>query len=152
MLDKSMIRFVDLFSLQTWENEGEFLSSNGEFKVVFCDIEIEGREVRKWQQSLLEAVGQSTFNLAYCEENNKMEFLIHTNSEVGCFDKIEVGSSSQIGSLNNQHDVMGYVLRKGKIEFDGLFSEKGGRFYWEQNRNMIMIVHKTTLTLKMISV
>ena len=39
-----------------------------------------------------------------------------------------------------------YNLEHNKgIEFSGLFSEEGGRFYQEQNRNVIMQVEKTDL-------
>lgn len=152
MLDKSKIELVDLYALQSWSMENsQFISSSGDFKIVYCDIEIEGREVRKWQQPLLEAVGESTFGLIYCVENNVTKYLIQTISEVGCFDKIEMGPSVQLGPcddgkanivdrlfISNMND------KKG-VEFEGLFSEEGGRFYHEQNRNVIMKIQKEDL-------
>lgn len=152
MLDRSDIQLVDLFSLKSWKkNDEEIYSKTGAFKVVYCDIEIEGREVRKWQQPLFEATGQSVFGLIYCIENNIQKFLIQTKSEVGCFDKIEIGPSVQL-EPNDDHNsnivdaLFSYNIthRKG-IEFSGLFSEEGGRFYQEQNRNVIMKIEKTDL-------
>ena len=152
MLDRSEIRLVDLYSLTSWERKPDEISSeHGAFKVVYCDIEIEGREVRRWQQPLLEATGQSVFGLIYCVEDNIQKFLIQTKSEVGCFDKIEIGPSVQLepgenpnASLVDALFTYRYGHKKG-IEFSGLFSEEGGRFYQEQNRNVIMRIEKSDL-------
>ncbi len=152
MLEKSEVSLVDLYSLESWKRTETSISSNrGSFRIVYCDIDIEGREVRKWQQPLLEAIGQSTFGLIYCIEDNIMKFLIHTKSEVGCFDKIEIGPSVQLEPLDNPNSsivdaLFSYNLDHNKgIEFSGLFSEEGGRFYQEQNRNIIMRIEKSDL-------
>ncbi len=152
MLDKSEIKLVDLYSLESWQRKDfEISSKHGSFKVVYCDIEIEGREVRRWQQPLFEATGQSTFALIYCIDDNIQKFLIHAKSEVGCFDKIEIGPSVQLDPVDNPNsslvDVLfSYNLDHGKgVEFSGLFSEEGGRFYQEQNRNVIMKIGKNDL-------
>lgn len=152
MLDKSEIELVDLHTLKNWKfnEQGEFCSYKGEFKIVYCNIEIEGREVCRWEQPLLEAEGQSTFGLIYCIENTIRKYLVQTKSEVGCFDKIEIGPSVQLGpheKINNLIDTLfTYNLSHGKgIEFSGLFSEEGGRFYQEQNRNIIMQIKKGDL-------
>lgn len=152
MLDRSEIKLVDLYSLKGWafDENGEFRSHNGEFKLVYCNIEIDGREVKTWEQPLLEAEGQSTFGLIYCIDNGIRKYLIQTKSEVGCFDKIEVGPSVQLGPSEKANNIvdalLNYNLSKNKgIEFSGLFSEEGGRFYQEQNRNIIMQIDKTDL-------
>ena len=148
MLDKSVIELVKLFSLKNWKMEsGEFVSEKANFKLIFCDIEIDGREVQHWQQPLLEATGESIFGLIYCIDNNIMYFLIHTKCEVGCFDKIEIGPSVQLEPKDCAKDnvekffMKNLEMEKG-IEFQGLFSEEGGRFYQEQNRNVIMQINK----------
>jgi len=156
MLDRSEIDLVDIYSLKTWKRTNEEISSeNGPFKIVYCDIEIEGREVRNWQQPLLEATGQSTFGLIYCVDDNIRRFLIQTKSEVGCFDKIEIGPSVQLDPLDTpDSNVVNILFEKNLeqnkgIEFCGLFSEEGGRFYHEQNRNVIMRIEKSDLPSKL---
>lgn len=152
MLEKSEIELVDLYALNDWRfNEyGEFCSDHGAFRVIYCNIEIEGREVRQWEQPLLKAEGQSIFGLIYCVENGVRKFLIQTISEVGCFDKIEVGPSVQLGpheKISNLVDalfIFNLSHNKG-IEFSGLFSEEGGRFYHEQNKNIIIQINKEDL-------
>lgn len=149
MLDKSTTELVDLYSLKNWafNENGEYTSPHADFRIVFCNIEIEGREVQKWQQPLLAANGESIFGLLYCVENNMMQFLIKAKSEIGCFDKIEIGPSVQLGpnekAENHIEELFVEKLKNNKdIEFQGLFSEEGGRFYHEQNRNVIMKMEK----------
>lgn len=168
MLDNSDIKLVPLKDLKSWKFEnGELYSNKCCFKVVYCDIEIEGREVRKWQQPLLEATGQSTFGLIYCSDKGKLKFLIHAKSEVGCFDRIEIGPSVQLEPFeradatiidkvfnenlaaferNQYDDISNTSLQlSGEVKFQGLFSEEGGRFYHEQNQNIIMQINKNDL-------
>ena len=115
--------------------------------MVYCNIEIDGREVRQWSQPLIQADGQSTFGLMYCIDNGVRKYLIQTKSEVGCFDKIEVGPSVQVGPCEKEYNSVEKLFynnlsRNEGIEFCGLFSEEGGRFYQEQNRNVVMRIHK----------
>ena len=152
MLDKSRIELVKLSDLSGWNfADGEFKSHGGPFKIVFCDIDIDGREVKHWQQPLLEASGQSVFGLIYCEDGDKKKFLVHTVSEVGCFDKIEIGPSVQLGPDNNDEDdpVIRLFLNGLKygdnVDFKGLFSEEGGRFYREQNLNVLLRTAKNLI-------
>lgn len=152
MLDKSDIELVKLKDLSDWEMvNGEIKSPTGAFKVIYCNIEIEGREVQKWQQPLLEAEGQSVFGLIYCIDEDMQKFLIHTKQEVGCFDKIEIGPSIQFEPNSEASETIVDKLfkenlkaKKG-VEFEGLFSEEGGRFYHEQNKNVIMKILKSDL-------
>lgn len=148
MLNQTNIELVDLYDLKKWEMvNGEYVSSEADFKVVFCNIEIDGREIRKWQQPLIEAIGQSVFGLIYCIENQTMKFLVHAKTEVGCFDRIEIGPSIQrssgekiITSIDKYFNDK--LLNNNGIDFQGIFSEEGGRFYHEQNKNVIMRVNK----------
>ncbi len=151
MLDKSTVELVKLDSLKSWSMvKGEFVSHGAEFKIIYCNIEIEGREVCCWQQPLIEAVGESKFGLIYCIEDNMMKFLIQTKSEVGCFDRIEIGPSVQLGpndAPKNEVDkiFIENMLSEKNVDFQGLFSEEGGRFYHEQNRNVVMQIKKSEL-------
>lgn len=149
MLDRSKVELVDLYSLNDWHfHNGAFVSDHGEFSIIFCDIEIEGREVTKWQQPLLEAKSILILGLMYSYFDNKMNFLVHSQSEVGCFDKIEIGPTVQCACDNSaDRDAVQTIFfdkykRWEGIMFSGLFSEEGGRFYHEENRNILMVVNK----------
>lgn len=149
MLDRSKVELVDLYSLNDWHFYNDaFTSDRGEFSIIFCDIEIEGREVTKWQQPLFAAKSILILGLMYSYFDNKMNFLVHSLSEVGCFDKIEIGPTVQCTCANNEkRDSIQNVFfdkykRQEGITFSGLFSEEGGRFYHEENRNILMKVDK----------
>lgn len=153
MYDKTNIELVKLKDLKSWgmNESSEFVANDADFKIVFCNIEIEGREVKTWQQPLLEALGESTFGLMYCVDNNVMKFLIKAKSEVGCFDKIEIGPSVQLGPKEKCSNCVDRLFAnklktRDGVEFRGLFSEEGGRFYHEQNENVIMRIEKNELT------
>ena len=122
------------------------------FKVVFCDISIEGREVKRWTQPLFEAIGIATFGLICCEENGILKFLVKVMPEVGCFDGVELGPTIQQEAveLHPKEDTISKFFwdrleNKKGIFFDHLLSEEGGRFYHEQNRNVLIRVKKEEL-------
>ena len=154
MHDKSTIDIVDLYSLPGWKMvNNEFVNPNGEFKVIYCDIEIAGREVNQWKQPLFETIGESLFGLIFCIENGVMKFLIQTVSEVGCFDKVEIGPSVQLRPNDKRNKNAVTILFNKKIQsgegvlFSGLFSEEGGRFYHAQNRNVVIKIEKDEIPI-----
>ena len=146
MFEERKRELVPLFSLENWEMRGgEFVCKEPySFKVVFCDIEIEGREVRHWCQPLFEAAGIATFGLMTRVHNGVKEFLVRATPEIGCFDGIELGPTVQReyihkGELTDVDKLFDEKLKsKDGVIFDTLLSEEGGRFYHEQNRNVIM--------------
>lgn len=154
MFDESQYQLIPLHELDDWEMQnGEFIcKSSAPFKVVFCDIAIEGREVKHWAQPLFEATGIATFGLICCEENGILKFLVKIMPEVGCFDSVELGPTIQQETvmLNPAEDsVSQFFWKRLKEEkgifFDHLLSEEGGRFYHEQNRNILIRAKKEDL-------
>ena len=105
---------MPLYELPGWRmsNNGthEVFASDkpAPFKIIFCDITIDGREVRKWGQPLFEAVGMATFGLFTSVCSGVREFLVHAKTEVGAFDHIELGPSVQLepdGEIDTMADV-----------------------------------------------
>lgn len=149
MFDETERRLVPLTELKSWEirNDEIICREPYSFKVIFCDIEIEGREVKHWCQPLFEAAGIATFGLLTRVNQGVREFLIRATPEVGCFDKIELGPSVQREYIHDEakHTAVDKLfdahLQTGcGVKFDTLLSEEGGRFYHEQNRNVIVEV------------
>ena len=91
MFAEGETRLVPLHELKDWEfTENEIHCKHDyDFKVVYCDIEMEGREVKQWIQPLFEAIGIAVFGLFTCVENGVRKFLVHAKPEVGCHDFIE---------------------------------------------------------------
>lgn len=154
MFDETKRQLLPLHELADWEmKNGELVcKQSAPFKVVFCDISIEGREVKHWTQPLFEATGTATFGLICCEENGILKFLIKVMPEVGCFDSVELGPTIQKEAveLHPKEDVVSKFFwdrlkdKKG-VFYDHLLSEEGGRFYHEQNRNVLIRVKKEEL-------
>lgn len=149
MFSESEERLIPLFQLNDWEmNNGEFICRTPyPFKVIFCDIAIEGREVKHWKQPLFEAIGIATFGLLCVEENGVLKFLVKATPELGCFDRIELGPTLQreAVALFQEDDVISRFFLNCMetgigVIYDNLLSEEGGRFYHEQNRNVVLRV------------
>ena len=153
MFDESRREVADLMSLSSWkmDDNGFSCTEPYPFRVVFCDIAIEGREVRHWCQPLFEAMGKATFALVYSDDGGKREFLVKVTPEIGCFDVAELGPSFQREAVwHGREDAVSQFVQNriqtgDGVVFDNLLSEEGGRFYHEENRNLLIAVHKEDL-------
>lgn len=154
MFHEFKTEMTPLYKLKDWSLDGnEFVCKTpNNYKIVFCDINIEGREVVHWTQPLLEAIGQATFGLITCVENGVRKFLVKMYHEAGSFDKVELGPSVQLEPIYNQSELDHIAclllsrLEQGKgVLCNVVLSEEGGRFYHEQNHNAIIEVDPTQL-------
>lgn len=153
MFERGKLERVPLLELKNWKMEdGEFHHIKGyAFKIIFCDIAIEGREISRWRQPLFAATGIATFGLLCCDDNGVLKFLVKIKPEIGCFDSVEIGPTIQAeaGSPEEDECVNSLFWRKLRnkegILADVLLSEEGGRFYQEQNRNVIIRIDKEEL-------
>ena len=138
--------FLPLTALKDWEmREDELVHRTGwPFKVIYCSLEIEGREVTQWNQPLFAAQGDATFGLLCSKSSGTLEILVQLKPETGCFDSVEIGPTVQeeYGSREARDPVAELFFEQlGKPEhtvIDVVLSEEGGRFYHEQNRNLII--------------
>ena len=150
MLNDTEYRVVPLKSLKSWNFTPDGIESKipYDFRVIYCKIEIEGREVRRWEQPLVEATGIALFGCLTTVDKGIRKYLIKVKPEVGSFDGAELGPTVQLESLAlknknkefNKIDsfFVDQLEKKQNILFDNLLSEEGGRFYHEQNRNVII--------------
>lgn len=150
MFDSGRNELVPLKELSSWDiTDSEIVCKNRyAFKVIFADIEIEGREVIHWTQPLFEADGTATFGLISADFDGKTKFLVHGLHEAGCFDGMELAPSVQLeaGTPESEYDEMTRFFfeclkDKNCVRNDVVLSEEGGRFYCEQNRNIVLHVN-----------
>lgn len=150
-------KLIDLYALKHWhmENKAFVCDHPHPFRIIFCNISIEGREVTQWTQPLFEAAGIATFALMCCVDHGVKKFLVHAKSEIGCFDGIELGPTIQQEAINvkDDNEIMNLfhskISRKEGIIIDVMLSEEGGRFYHEQNRNIIIEIEKRELPIEL---
>ena len=138
---------VPLNQLVDWKVDefGITCKKQADFMVRYYDIEISGREVQHWFQPLFKAIGMATFGLLSRVIDGKRQYLVRVKPEIGSFDKAEVGPSIQwepTHYLYNDNEVEKLFRKKYEnkqgIMVDVVLSEEGGRFYHEQNNNVIL--------------
>lgn len=154
MFHEVKTKSVPLNELVDWyvDEVGVTCKKDANFCVRFYDIAISGREVQEWTQPLFKAIGQATFGLMTCVDNGIRKFLVHAKPEIGSFDKIELAPTIQmepIETLNYELKIERVFDEKLKsregVLLDVMLSEEGGRFYHEQNRNVLMEVGKNEI-------
>lgn len=118
------------------------------FKVIGVDVEISNREVQKWSQPLIQPAQDGLCAFIVKEIDGVYHFLVQAKLECGNFDILEMAPSVQCltGNYLNENSLstlpfLNYVLNcdDNQILIDNLQSEEGGRFYHEQNRNLIIL-------------
>ncbi len=146
---------LPLNQLVDWKVDEYGISCNGQadFSVCYYDIEISGREVQHWSQPLFRATGMATFGLlSRIATEGERQYLVKIRPEMGSFDKAELGPTVQMEPSHNlQGDdvvealfMQKYNSREG-LMVDVVLSEEGGRFYHEQNRNVILEIEENEL-------
>lgn len=117
------------------------------FKVIGVKVEIGNREVVKWCQPMVEPAQEGLCAFVCKEINGVLHFAVQAKLESGNHDIIEFAPTVQCLTGNYRESkksalpFLDYLLnaKKEQVFFDALLSEEGGRFYREQNRNMIII-------------
>ena len=145
---------VPLNQLVDWKVDeyGITCKKQADFMVRYYDIEIDGREVQHWSQPLFKAIGMATFGLLSCVDDGKRLFLVRAKPEMGTFDKVEIGPSVQWEPshyLYNDDSVEELFRKKYEsgqgVMIEVVLSEEGGRFYHEQNNNVIIEIDRAEL-------
>ena len=140
---------VPINSLKNWivrDNEIAHLDDKF-FKIIAVDVEIGNREVVNWSQPMVEPAQQGLCAFVCKEINGILHFAVQAKLECGNHDILEFAPTVQCLTGNYRQSKTGtlpfldYVLsaKQDQIIFDTLQSEEGGRFFREQNRNMIIL-------------
>jgi oxidase EvaA len=139
---------IPLFSIKQWLMEKDQLRHihNKYFKVIAVQIEIGNREVIAWSQPLVQPMQEGLIAFIVKKINGIYHFLVQAKLESGNYDILEFAPTVQCLTGNyrdtkeNTLPFLKDVLNadKSQIRFDTYQSEEGGRFYREQNHNMII--------------
>lgn len=138
-----------LKDVEGWDiNEYDISRKDEEyFKVVGVKVTISSREVASWSQPLVQPQQQGLCAFIIKDIDSVPHFLVQAKLECGNYDVMELAPTVQCltGKYNTSTETLpflSYVLNapKNQVLFDTLQSEEGGRFYHEQNRNMLIKV------------
>lgn len=144
------VNFCPVLDMPGWKKTDYEIVRDDEkyFKIIGVNVIISNREVSSWCQPLVQPMQQGLCAFIIRKINGVYHFLVQAKLECGNFDVIELAPTVQCLTGNVYADNIvkpefaEYVLNapKSQIIFDTLQSEEGGRFYKEQNRNMIVEV------------
>ncbi len=140
-------RLVSLSELDDWLIDDYSIQRRDEeyFKVIPITVEISNREVTNWSQPMILPMNEGICGFLLKEIRGVYHFLVQAKTEIGNFDIVELGPTIQSGIHNNfKSDSPRYFslfenAPENRVVFDVMQSEEGGRFYREQNRNIIII-------------
>ena len=129
-----------------WEkNEMEIVRPDGKyFKIIGVNVTISNREVASWCQPLVQPMQDGLCAFIVKKIDGVYHFLVQAKLECGNFDVMELAPTVQcltdVVEPEDKPDFYDYVtsITKGKVLIDALQSEEGGRFYHEQNRNLLI--------------
>jgi dTDP-4-dehydro-6-deoxy-alpha-D-glucopyranose 2,3-dehydratase len=137
-----------LHDLATWTmTESAIHHANHDyFRVIAVNVVISNREVTSWSQPMIEPAQEGLCAFVCKEINGVLHFAMQAKLECGNLDIIELAPTVQCltGNYRSTGDgnlpFLEYVLTSpsSRIYLDTMQSEEGGRFYREQNRNMIV--------------
>ena len=142
---------IPLKLVQGWHRSDREISheSNEYFSVIAVRVEADNREVGAWTQPLVRPKDQGIVAFVTKNINGTLHFLMQGKVEPGNFDVVEMAPTVQCltGSYKNAsargkpsflNDVLD--IPSEQIRISSLQSEEGGRFFREENRNIIVEV------------
>lgn len=142
---------IPLKDVKGWlKNDNEiYHETKNYFSVIGVLVEIGNREVTSWTQPLVKAEQEGIIAFLVKKINGVYHFLMQAKVEAGNFDILELAPTVQCitGNYRNvSHEdrppFLDFVLnaKQEEIKYTTFQSEEGGRFYREQNRNLIIEV------------
>ena len=135
-----------LNELRDWNinDEGITCTKDSNFDVKYFDISIDGREVQDWTQPLFCSKGEALFGVFIKKFDDEYKILVRIRRFIGS-SSYEIAPAVQLeynelSLLDNRIDslLIDQLDRQNNVIVDVLLSEEGGRFYHEQNRNVII--------------
>ncbi len=145
------VRLIPLNSISEWKKTDSEIHhiDNKYFSVIAANVSISNREVVSWSQPLIKSAQEGLIGFIVKKIGNVYHFLIQAKVEAGNLDILELAPTVQCLTGNyrkglNEYDVL-YIdtllnANQEQVLFKAMQSEEGGRFYQEQNLNIIVEV------------
>ena len=145
------IDYISLFEIDEWVvTEMDIHHKSGNFfSVIGCEVEADNREVQGWNQPMVKPSNEGLIAFIIKEIDGVLHFLVQAKVEPGNFDVVEMAPTVHCitGTYKGLDEAswppyVKYVsqVKEDQVLYDTYQSEEGGRFYREENRNMIIKV------------
>jgi len=140
---------MPLGSLSNWSYKDGSITHDlsSHFSVIGVSVQIDSREAVEWDQPMFKPSNEGLIAFIVRPIDGILHFLVQAKLEAGNLDLIELAPTVQTqlidnGSPSTRPLYVDQVLQAGpdQILLDSLQSEEGGRFFREQNRNLIVEV------------
>lgn len=142
------LKTIPLAEVKEWicDNESIRHKTGKYFSVIGVDVNIGNREVISWCQPMIKSVQEGIIGFLVKKINGIYHFLVQGKLESGNFDIIELAPTVQCLTGNYRQEENEYAVPyinefintdKSKFWFSTYQSEEGGRFFQEQNLNII---------------
>lgn len=142
---------VGISEMKNWIYDGNTIhhESGKYFDVMGCRVEIGNREVVSWDQPMVRSAQEGLMGFIVKKINGIYHFLVQAKLESGNFDIIEMAPTVQCLTGNYRKGKNEYTIPyleqilnapKDMIWYSSYQSEEGGRFFQEQNLNIIVEV------------
>ena len=145
------VSFIDISKMNHWVYDGDTLhhEDNRFFEIIGVRSEISNREVSSWDQPMVHSLQEGLMGFVVKKINGVYHFLVQAKLEAGNFDIIEMAPTVQCLTGDYRAGKNEYVVPyldivlnapKDKIWYSSYQSEEGGRFFHDQNLNIIVEV------------
>lgn len=142
---------VGISEMKNWIYDGNTIhhETGKYFDVMGCRVEIGNREVVAWDQPMVRSAQEGLMGFIVKKINGIYHFLVQAKLESGNFDIVEMAPTVQCLTGNYRKGKNEYTIPyleqilnapKDKIWYSSYQSEEGGRFFQEQNLNIIVEV------------
>jgi oxidase EvaA len=128
------------------DKSGVYPATKKPFSVKFIEVQTGYREVKSWNQPIIESAGEGKVRLTCARIDGILHFLFKPVIEPGLINKIELSPDTVIehrGAVEDTHTV-----KDSKILIESWQSEEGGRFWFDKNLYQIADAGKTYLVPK----
>ncbi len=149
-LDVTQCNLEEVSSWRIGENSVTHASGKY-FEVLGIQCKVGNREMSEWSQPIIKQREEGIIGFIVKKINGVLHLLVQAKMEAGNFDVLEMAPTVQCitGSYSKPEfsvEYLDYFLeRRGTVHFDVVQSEEGGRFYQEQNLNIVIEVGETDL-------
>lgn len=145
------VKPIGISEMNHWVYDGNTIHhEDGKyFDVMGCRVEIGNREVVSWDQPMVRSAQEGLMGFIVKKNNGIYHFLVQAKLESGNFDVVELAPTVQCLTGNYRKGKNEYTIpyleqilnaHKDKIWYSSYQSEEGGRFFQEQNLNIIVEV------------
>ena len=143
------VRRIDMSEVDDWVVDDYKIHHKDHkfFQIIAAEVAISNREVKTWYQPLVQPVQQGLVAFIVKKINGVHHFLVQAKVESGNFDVVEMAPTVQCltGSYHDTKHELPFLrdvleATPEQIRIDTLQSEEGGRFWHEQNRNVVIEV------------